>query len=334
MTIALVTLGLTISAVIYTAVNGELKIPFIDGAVFAFGKEQQDAAAPTPVSGSVDVYCSPRTLPAYTKITREHLLTENGSSTIPVIKQAVETSGLYRADPEGTQRLLGRVLKREKKMYYAFSEADFLPKGTRPGPSAGIPPGQRGVWVDVSKVNGLAELMAGDLIDLVAATAETKKAELNTTVLGNLTDTVMQARLEAAASKAAKGSATSSWVVARGAQVITPIRSRPRPGANAKRGSTETIDEIFLAMAPDDVAKLGQALAQKVTLLAAPRTNQPNAEPQEIADAMPADATAELRKALLGDDGTTGSFGMVEVIRGANRETVTVPRGGSAQEKR
>lgn len=318
--------SLLVAATVYTVINGELRLPF-GGAVFSFGDNASAAAAPSkPAAGAVKVYASPRSLPAYTKITREHLWAEEGPFTIPVVEPMVAKGGLFREGQAGLQNLLGRVLKREKPRFYAFSENDFLPKGTRPGTNAGIPPGKRGVWVDVSKVTGLADLRTGDHIDLVAATADGKKASLDTDVLGNVADTVMKARLSAAASAASQGTTSSSWVVARGAQVIAPTRSRPVPGAAAKRGAGATLDEVFLAVAPNDVAQLSQALAQQVTLLAAPRSSQPTDAPVEIADQKPEDANAALRKLLLGDDDGAGSMQMVEVIRGGQRETVTVPR--------
>ena len=94
------------------------------------------------------------------------------------------------------------------------------------------------------------------------------------------------------------------------------------------------LDEIFLAMEPNDAVKLSQALAQKITLLAAPRSSQPTTDPVEIVDDVPEDATADLRKLLEGDQGAEVGLQMVEVIRGGVRETVTVPRTTSSEEKR
>ena len=316
---------------VYTVVNGELRLPF-GGVVLAFGGEEETVGEAGLPAGTEAVFANPRTLPAFTKITREHLLVDDGSRlyTTPVVAQAIGQSKLFRADNDGLQRLLGRVLKRDKPVAYAFSEADFLPVGTRPGPNAGIPPGQRGLWIDVAKVQGLADVRAGDLVDLLAARQNDEPSTADGDVLGNLIDPVMKARLQAVANRASQATTASSWVVARGAKVITPPRSRPRPSAGAKRGGATTVEEVFLAMQPDDVSRFGQALAQKVTLLAAPRSSQPNDAPTEIQDERPVDSSEELRKMLLGEQGEPGSFGMVEVIRGGARETVTVPRSSGS----
>ena len=332
---ALIAGVLLVGALIFTAVNGELRLPFGSGALFSFGEAAEASSKkPAPLGpGMVRVYASPRPLPAFTKITMDQLLDDGRPFTVAVSQKVAEERGLF-AEGIALTRLLGRVLKRDKPIYYALSESDLLPLGTRAGANAGIPPGMRGVWVDVSKVTGLADMRAGDRVDLVAATAETQPSALDTSVLGNVTDTVMKARLTAAASTAQRGSASAAWVVAREARVIAPTRSRPRPGAAGRRGSAATLDEIFLAMDPNDVAQLSKALAQGTTLLAAPRSSQPTAEPVEIADDRPADATAELQKLLQGDPGQPGSMQMIEVIRGGVRETVTVPRGAASKDQR
>lgn len=325
---------LLVGALIFTAVNGELRLPFGGGALFSFGEPAEASSKkPAPLgSDEVWVYASPRPLPAYTKLTIDQLLYEGQPLTVRVNRSLAEKRGMFVKSAD-LASLQGRILGRDKPGLYAFTEKDLLPKGTKPGANAGIPPGMRGVWIDVSKVTGLADMRAGDHVDLVAATAETQPSTLDTSVLGNVTDTVMKARLTAAASTAQRGSASAAWVVAREARVIAPTRSRPRPGAGGKRGSAATLDEIFLAMKPDDVTQLSKALAQGTTLLAAPRSSQPTAEPVEIADDRPADATAELRKLLQGDAGQPGSMQMIEVIRGGVRETVTVPRGAASKDQ-
>ncbi|MFN3240631.1 MAG: hypothetical protein ACE37K_03865 [Planctomycetota bacterium] len=312
--------------VVYTVVNGELRLPFGGGVVFAFGGEEPQAAEDTTPPGHVEVFACPRDLPAYTKITREHLDIGDRLYTLPVLPEQVEPNGLIPNTNEAyATRLLGRVLRRPKPKNYVFRESDFLPKGTREGLSAGIPEGMRGIWVDISKVHGLSDVRSGDFVDLVAATASQNQTEVDTKVLGNLIDPVMKARLEAGARRAAKTGDSSSWVVARSAQVIAPVRSRELPGSGTRKGNAPTVEEVFLALAPQDVAQYSQALAQNVTILAAPRSSRPEHDPAEIQDAKPADASAELRKMLLGDDQQDARFRMVEVIRGGERQTITVP---------
>ncbi|MFK7742150.1 MAG: hypothetical protein AB8H80_17675 [Planctomycetota bacterium] len=336
---------LLIGLAVYTVINGELRLPFGGGVLFAFEKEKppQQAAVATLPDGTVGVFACPRALPAFTRITREHLLTREGLHTVPVVEQAIEPNGLFRADVDGLKSLLGRVLRRAKPVNFAFTEKDLLPIGTRPGPSAGIPPGRRGMWIDTAKIAGLTDTRAGDLVDLLAAKAMDRAPRADTSVLGNIADPVMKARLDAVVSRGAGAGVdqASSWVVARGAMVITPMRSRelnPGSGVGGKPG--ETVEEVFLAMAPQEVASFGQALAQGVTMIAAPRSGQPETAVFEIEDSLPVDPNAEIRRLLIGGgdrDGENGgddngegesapSLGMVEVIQGGQRSTVTVPR--------
>ena len=208
----------------FTVVNGELRLPFGGGVLFAYQGDSTSAVGPpTLPQGTVAVFACPRRLPAFTKITREHLLTNDGLHTVPVVEPAIEPNGLFRADVEGLKRLLGRVLRRDKPVNFAFTEKDLLPRGTRAGPSAGIPPGKRGIWVDTAEVQGLAGARAQDLVDLVAARATTATKPVGINVLGNVQDPVLKARLENFASSSSSD-ASRSWVVARGAMRAAPGR--------------------------------------------------------------------------------------------------------------
>lgn len=313
----------------YTVVNGELRLPF-GSLVFAADRSQPDQGIRQP-AGTVAVLACPRELPAFTKLTREHLLDAEGLHTVPVVEQALESNRLFRADADGVGRLLGRVLKRSKPVNFAFSESDLLPAGTQAGPSAGVPPGCRGVWVDLAKVQGLADVRSGDLLDLVAAQKVDAPPPVGIEHFGGISDPVLRARLKLAATNRNRGTHARSWVVAREALVVATPRRREVVTAVVRRGQMPMIvEEVFLAMKPEDVARLSQALAQDVTLVAAPRTGQPGEDSPEIEDLAPQDPAADLRRMLLGD-AQEPSLGMIELIRGNSRETLTVPRAGASQ---
>ena len=319
-----------------TVVNGGLSLPFGGGVLFAFEGEEKSGVAPGQVrpAGTIAVFALPRPLPAFTKITREHLLTQDGFHNVPVVDELVEPNGLFRTDLEGLQRLLGRVLRRNKPVNFALTESDFLPEGTRAGPAAGIPPGMRGVWIDISDVQGLADTRAGDYIDLIAARSEMAASPADSNVLGNLTDPIMRARLQRLSKSKANRPQTSSWVVARSALVINPKRSRQLTAGKPQPAGPATVEEVFLAMEPNEVALFSQALAQDVSILAAPRSGQPEDTPTEIQDSKPVDVEAEMRRMLTGDDAVEPVFGVVEVIRGGERHSVTVPRAGKEDDGR
>src|SRR6266550_4471959 len=48
--------------------------------------------------------------------------------------------------------IIGRVLDGDKKPGYVFTDADFLPRGTREGLVAGIPAGKRAIRISAERV--------------------------------------------------------------------------------------------------------------------------------------------------------------------------------------
>ena len=67
-------------------------------------------------------------------------------------------------------KILGRVTAREKPAAYVFTEADFLPEGTRPGVAGGTPEGKRAITLDAGKLKGAVhDLKEGDHVDLLAS---------------------------------------------------------------------------------------------------------------------------------------------------------------------
>lgn len=316
----------------YTVVNGELRLPF-GGVVFAFDRQPEPSARTQP-PGTVAVLACPMALPAFTRLSREHLFGATGLHTVPVVEEAIAANGLFRADADGVQRLLGRVLKRPKPVDFAFSEQDLLPAGTRPGPTAGVPPGSRGVWIDLDAVQGLADARAGDHVDLVAAKQVEAAPPVDPGLLQDIADPVLRARLQQATATREVAPGVRSWVVARDALVVTAPRRRERITGARPGQPPLVVEEVFVAMTPDEVAAWSQALAQGAELVAAPRTGQPTDAGAEIRDFVPPDPRAELRRLLRGDLADEPTLGTVEVIRGDQRGTTTVPRATAQPEPR
>lgn len=79
--------------------------------------------------------------------------------------------------PEATEKvvsrkmsdLIGRVLRRDKQAGMVLSEADFLEKGTRPGLVAGIPAGKFAMSIPAAEIAGLDQLRGGDRFDLLVS---------------------------------------------------------------------------------------------------------------------------------------------------------------------
>lgn len=121
-----------------------------------------------PNEGKIPVIVAGREIERYSKVTSEHL-------TNPATNQySITHFDPKLIQPEwlrGYDQILGRVLKRDKTPGKVFTEADFYPVGTAPGPVAGIPAGMVGVTVDAKKIQGLEQLAIGDRFDVLASVA-------------------------------------------------------------------------------------------------------------------------------------------------------------------
>ncbi|MEL6432058.1 MAG: SAF domain-containing protein, partial [Planctomycetota bacterium] len=97
--------------------------------------------------GMVRAYTSARDIPAYTKISRDDLWNKNQAmlTFVDLPEEYVEENGILASLGDIT----GRVMSRNKRAGYVFTESDFLPKGTRPGIAGGTPPGMRSLRIPV-----------------------------------------------------------------------------------------------------------------------------------------------------------------------------------------
>ncbi|MCP4888066.1 MAG: hypothetical protein GY904_15805, partial [Planctomycetaceae bacterium] len=102
---------------------------------------------------------------AFEKISREHLIDpKTGQLNVAWLPENTE-----KVASRDLGDIMGRVLGRDKNAGSVLTEADFLPKGTKPGVTAGIPPGKFAVTVPASGIPGLEQLRNGDRFDLMIA---------------------------------------------------------------------------------------------------------------------------------------------------------------------
>ncbi|QDS89108.1 hypothetical protein EC9_33050 [Rosistilla ulvae] len=66
-------------------------------------------------------------------------------------------------------QIIGRVMARDKRADFVFSEKDFLPEGSRSGIVGGIASGKQGFFLSAEKIPGLRFLKSGDRFDLLAS---------------------------------------------------------------------------------------------------------------------------------------------------------------------
>ena len=215
-----------------------------------------------PAEGMVRVLMAARPIPAYSRVSRDDLFdpARRVFAYVDLEEEFVEENEVLR----GTSAIVGRVLKRNKRSGFVFTEDDFLPKGTRPGLVGGIPAGMRAMRIDVGVVEGIIGLQTGDRFDIVAASKPEAKAERADTAPVGLELTGLyskQARstgTSSSASAAARPGSRVEVVVSNGV-VIYPLDTRLVPTSSnglmtGQVTGTRPVQEMVIAVPTESVA--------------------------------------------------------------------------------
>ncbi|MBI4887198.1 MAG: hypothetical protein HY824_08900 [Acidobacteria bacterium] len=277
-------------------------------------------AVPTPAAA----------IPAYARVRRDHLWDprNNRLAVIYLPPAAVTREMLVNIGD-----IIGRVLESDKAPGYVFTEADFLPRGTREGIVAGIPAGKRAIRISADKVDGLYGLHPGDRFDIMAT------MPINASGGGgqsfNLAgpysqEVALQARL-------------SNWdkqatvrVIVQNAVIVAPMTTRGVPTfqTSVTEGSatrTRPVQEAVIAIDPDEVALLTEAMAVEARLTSIPRSGRPDDPVNSTTpDLRPFSPFVTGSGATDGDsrfsDDAQDQFKVVETIMGQKRSLTAVPR--------
>ncbi|MFN0243221.1 MAG: hypothetical protein ACKVWV_10055 [Planctomycetota bacterium] len=254
-------------------VLGDVKLPFLNRSVQAQASKKTEDR-----TGKVAVPILVRTVAAYTSVPKTSLIDPKTQQFVVkwLDAEAVKEKGFVT----DVNEILGRVMSRDKEPGYAFKESDFLPKGTRPGPAAGIEPGMRGMSVSVDKIAGLRGLKRGDRFDLMAAKSATKAG-------GSHGDKSNMSPAAAAARADQQLWGASNKVLVQNGKIVVPF---PIPGQEGARGKNA---EVYIQVADSEVDPLTEALAVGAELTCALRSGLPGAgaTPLPLADA-PAEESA------------------------------------------
>src|SRR5262249_22243368 len=227
------------------------------------------------------------------------------------------------------------VLDHDKNPGYVFTEGDFLPKGTREGLVAGIPAGKRAIRIPADRVDGGFGLHAGDRFDLVATMPIDASRSQNFNVSGVYSEQLaVQARL-------------SNWqkqatvrVLVQNGVIVEPMSTRQVPvlqaGSLTQEGGglrMRPVQEVVIAIDPEEVARLTGALAVEAKVSMVPRSGRPDDPHDSVTpDLLPVSPFAPPggRAAASGSgdpaDGDGQSFSVVETIMGQKRALTAVPR--------
>ncbi|HUE69896.1 MAG TPA: hypothetical protein VMP01_03320 [Pirellulaceae bacterium] len=195
--------------------------------------------------------------------------------------QAVKLQGgLMRATD-----ILGRVVARDKLPGTGFREEHFLPKGTRSGISAGIPPGMQALTLDAGRIGGVHGLKAGDHIDLVATIPEEHLPRFGGSDASRLPGASLILSTTPAPKEKKAGEAR---LLAEDAVLVTPVmtRTEPQRTSSLTQGAqvrNMPVQEIVLAVQRDDVPGLSEAMALSIDLTCIARSGRPDGQPPEQA---------------------------------------------------
>jgi len=176
-------------------------------------------------------------------------------------------------------QIVGRVVRRDKRTGYVFTDQDLLPKGTRPGMSAGIPPGKRSLTLNIKDISGMELLRQGDMFDLIAMLPSLKDPESNieqAALLGGVKPP------DTRSGQLARQTGVKPLVIGGTMVAITQGASQSTKGASelvvspggARRKSNSNI-VATLAIDPVEVSPLTEALGLEVKIFCVARSGQP-----------------------------------------------------------
>jgi Flp pilus assembly protein CpaB len=300
---------------------------------WTMGLYPRSSAPVRDTTGLVAVPIPMARIPIYTKITRDHLWDPKNQrfAAIYLPPEAVMKEMIVNRS-----EILGRVLNHEKQPGYVFTEADFFVKGMREGIVAGIPPGKRAIRVEATKVEGLYGLQPGDRFDLVASLAIDASGRGGGGQAFNIGGAYgQQLALQARLSNWQK-QATVRVLVQNG-MLVEPLTTRQVPffsNTLTQGGITRMrpVQEIVIAVDPDEVAKLTEAMAVDAKISTVPRSGHPddpkNSVTPELQPVNPFTGPGfGVTNTTTQVDGSSAQapFSMVETITGGKRELTAVP---------
>lgn len=268
----------------------------IDPAKLAFwrnGRSHPDGWIAVPIS--------PRPIPAYTRVTG-HYLTDPKTGELAVVympPQAIPKDAILNI-----LKIRDRVLAQDKPALYYFKESDFLPEGSRPGIAGGTPEGKRAITLDASKLKGVHDLAAGDHVDLLASVevdmpgaGRSTTGRVATTILATPNTTLVPKR-------------SVVRPLVQDGVVVMPVRTRAVPisSSSLTQGTTTRtvpVQEIVVAVAPEEVAPLAEALDLNYEITCVVRSGRPMSQAQSAGRSAPASQAASPLGETRGNNGDT-----------------------------
>ena len=225
-------------------------------------------------AGKVPIPKSLVALNAFDKVQREDVynLGLGDDSYFWLPKQQVEAHPEWITD---VSQIVGRVMARDKRADFVFSEKDFLPEGSRTGIAGGIPSGKQGFFLEAEQIPGLRFLQNGDRFDLLASLpeeAENPSAEYGLLMGGIKARGGKPIPVNGVRSLVQGGEmialTTNRTMTTRGGLELSTTDSRGREITNRKD------ERVVIAIDPAEAVPLTQALGSKQTIHMVTRSGQ------------------------------------------------------------
>jgi hypothetical protein len=145
-----------------------IRLPFFQKTALASGEKSKDHGTDIPVP-----VCA-RAVPVFSAVQPQDLADPQTKSIkyVWLDPKKAKEAGFFTQYGE----IVGRVLNHDKNPGYAFTEADFYPKGAQPTPANAVEEGKRGMYIDPANIPGLRELKRGDSFDLMSVKPGAKGA--------------------------------------------------------------------------------------------------------------------------------------------------------------
>ena len=240
----------------------------IDPAKLAFWRSQE-----THPAGWISIPLSARPIPAYTEVTRDYLL--NPKTGALELKWERRTDKVPKGVITDLSKIFGRVTAREKPAVYFFTESDFSAPGHPSRRGRRHAPGQAGVYLGRGETQGLRlrtergrpRGLAGQHPRGYAGGEPISSGPLGASVMAT-PDTLLLPKRSLVKPLVQDG------------VVVSPVTVRmvPTTSSSLMNGTTTRnvrVQEIVLAVAPEEVAPLNEAMDLKYQMTCVARSGLP-----------------------------------------------------------
>jgi flagella basal body P-ring formation protein FlgA len=246
-----------------------------------FKDEPKQAAASIDRTGKLAFPATIRPIRAYEQVTRDDFIDpRTNQPNVIWLSEAMAEVAL-----RDFSEIVGRVASRDIQARMVLREDDFLEEGTRPGMVAGIPAGKFAMSIPVSGIPGLEQLRGGDRFDLLVSLPKSGDGDL----LSNSEPAALFGGIKPASLRVGQLSrqhgvkhlVTNGTLINlySGSQRTTqgPVGLTVKPGGGQSRSTTSSTVFAELAVDPEEIGPLTEAISLGTKMTCVLRSGKPDA---------------------------------------------------------